>query len=351
MAEVLKGRQDAFLFFCVSFKPLMPLVNGLMNIAGGSREVALVKALVDPASFETLSGRAGVAADGLFVDLTLTLQKGHQNRLFHFLRMPAIERGSLEFVPAGAAAFVTAGLGDSAARYQAARPETGEGPAPIAALDLLREVFANIVSCSVFVLPPGERAGGDGLPIPDLGLALTVHDPAKSQALWTQILGIASLATGGGALEGTSRQVAGTAVRSFAFPRQVTVHTASVGSTLVLASSETAMARALEARQSGRSIGTDAAFSHGLARVGEHTTLALFCHPGRCAQVAKLYMDADDIAEAQPIIDAMTETVGSIVVSHSGDTFHWSGRVTGLPNVGPVLAGMLAAQETRELAP
>ena len=129
------------------------------------------------------------------------------------------------------------------------------------ALDFGRELFANLTSFAFFALVPEEAGAAARTPIPDIGAVLTVNDPSKSELLWTQMLGLASLATGGGAIEGVAVEMAGSSVRTFQLPEGIRVYLAISGHDVVIASSESAMKRSLRAKQSGESVLDDAAFA------------------------------------------------------------------------------------------
>ena len=102
LAPVIQHGDDSLLFFCVNFKPMMPLINAGMAAAGTqSRELAMAQALLDLNSLRTLVGRMGVSDEGLYLDVGLQLAEGHHNLLFDFMRMPPVGRETLQRVPAG----------------------------------------------------------------------------------------------------------------------------------------------------------------------------------------------------------------------------------------------------------
>ena len=347
LANALKGRDDSLLYFCAYAKPIMPMINSLMTGAGTqNQEVAIAQAVLDLNSLQTFVGRLGVGEDGLVFDLQLRLDEGHHNLVYNLLRTPPIHRDTLRCVPGGAAGFLVGALNEAPSRFMSP-PDTPEGQPPVVtALDFGREIFANIIGFAVYALvPDGEPVPG-APPIPDIAAAITVNDPAKSQALWMQILGIASLASGAGVTEGASAKIEGVTVRDFRFPDGIAVYFATEGNDVLIASTKSAMAQSIQAKRSGRSVLDDPAFAKSLTRLGADTTKALFVHPGRCAQIAKRFMGPAEIAEMKPVVAAMTDTVVSAVVDHSQGLFRVSAMVTGIPDVG-VLVGMKLAEEER----
>ena len=310
LATAMRHRDDSLLFFCVNFKPMMPLINMALAAAGTqSQEVAMAQALLDPKSLRTLAGRVGVSDEGIHVDMTLELDEAHRNLAFHFLRFPPVSRETLKRVPAGAAMFFVAGLNEAGVLTRSTAATPGE-PQPITMFDIGRELFANIVSVAVFMAPVDEVIMVDGDPIPPVAAVFTVNDPAKSMALWTQLLGIGSLASGAGTLDGMQSDIDGFEARRFVFPDDISVYIANVGDDIVISPSKESISRSLATRRSGESILSDPAFAASLKRLGPDATFALFAHVGRCGEMAKGFADDDDIEEMEPIIGLMSEDCG-----------------------------------------
>ena len=351
LKEVLRDRDDSMLFFCVNAKPVLPLLK--MALAAGasqSKEAALALALLDPDSLRTLSGRAGVGDDGLFLEIALRLEKGHRNLVYNLLRMPAIDAETLRSVPQGAAAFFALALNESGSRYNASGSTGSDEPAIVTGLDFFREVFANIVGISVYALPPSGEPTRGGPPIPNVGVAISVHDATKSAALWSQILGIASMATGHGALEGDPVQIAGTQVRSFALPEGITIYFVTQDNDLLISPSRDVIARSLKARRAGSSIMKDPAFASSIDRIGPDSTIAMFVHAGRCAELAKAFMSPQEVAEMEPFTAVLGETVASLVVDHSGQKLQLSARLTGIPEIGGLISDVIASERQKHEA-
>jgi hypothetical protein len=351
LSEVMGQRDESLLFFCVNFKPMMPLINAAMAAAGTqSQEAAIAQALLDLNSLRTLVGRMGVSDAGLYLDVTLRLDEGHRNLAFHFLRMPAINRATLERVPAGAAVFFAAALNEAGVYQPSGQSATTEPP-PVTMLDIGREVFANMVSVAVFAVPTDEPVAAEGPPIPPVAAVITVNDPVKSQALWNQVLGVASLASGAGTLEGMSVEIEGVEAQRYVFPEGVSVYLASDGDEVFISPSKAAIGRSLATRRGGESILRDPAFAKSLAALGPDATFALFAHPGRCAELAKPFMCPEEVQEIEPVVGMLTDTVVSLVMEHSNNMFRFSTMVTGLPDVGPFVSKMIAAEHQRAEAP
>ncbi|MCH8149287.1 MAG: hypothetical protein IH987_15100 [Planctomycetes bacterium] len=349
MADVLKDRGSSLLFFCLNAKPIMPMINGMLaGAAQKNPEIAMARALLDPQSLRSLSGQFGVDADGIFLDLNLRLAKGHQNLVFNFLRMPAINRETLKSIPEGAAGFVVASLNEASSRFSA--NAAGDEAPIVTAMDIGRELFGNITGVALFALPPeGEKAAG-GPPIPDAAAVLTVNDPSKTRALWTQILGIASLASGAGVVQGTTEQIEGVTAYRYSLPENITLYFATNGNDALIATSRSALSRSIAAKRSGRSVLTDAAFADRLSKMGPATVKAVLVHPGRCALIAKQFMSPDEVAEMEPFVAMMTDTMFGLFVEHSEGSLRFSAHLSGLPDIGPLIAAKFEQEEARHRA-
>lgn len=345
VADALANRDDALVFFCVNFKPLMPLIKAGMALAGGqSREIAMAQAVLDIESLRTIVGRAGVSDDGLQFEFGLTLAEGHHNLAFNLFRMPGIDKKTLARIPGGSAAFFAAALNEPGSSYKAA--EHDDGPPQVSLMDFGREVFANIVGVSAFVLAEESDTVIDGEQVPPAALVLTVNDVEKSKALWTQMLGIASLAAGGGgSIEGSTREIAGVDVHRYALPEGISIYFAAADDTIVISPSKTAIERSLETLDGGRSVLDDKAFADGLERVNSNSTIAAVVHAGRCLEMARPMMDEGDLRDVAPYADLIADTVVSFVMTHSDNTFRVAGTLSGIPDIGPLVREQIAAMK------
>ncbi|MCH7871749.1 MAG: hypothetical protein IID33_08610 [Planctomycetes bacterium] len=341
LAGALRGRDDSLIYFCVNAKPIMPLLKAAMAAGGTqSKELAMAQALLDLNSLRSLTGRAGVSDDGLFLDVSLNLDEGHSNLIYNFLRLPPIRRDTLKSIPAGAAWFIAGALNEAPSRFSSDGGESHQKPI-VTALDIGREIFANIVSFGVFALPPEGSSPSRGVPIPDIAAVLTVNDTVKSEALWTQILGIASMASCGGPMEGTIDEVEGVEVRGFQMPENITVYFGTVGHDVIISPSKSAISRAIAAKRGGKTILDDKVFASSLKRFGPATTMLLSAHPGRCAQIAKIFMGGNEIPEMEQAIALLTDTVATLTLSHSGESLRFSGTVTGIPDVSDLVTQLV----------
>ena len=342
IAEALQSREDSAMFFCVNAKPIMPMITAF---AGASRELAMANAIVDFNSLKWIAGRAGVGEHGMFFDLGIRLDQGQHNLAYNVMRTPPITRETLGCIPQGVAGFIAAALGDVPRGGHQIPAGAGDATPVIIGLDFGREIFANIVDFVIYALPPAGHAGSLTGPAPDVAMVIRVNDPAKSQALWTQMLGIGSMAAGAPTTDGKVESVSGADVRTYKFPAGVAIYFATVKDKIVVAATRHAMERTLETAGGGASILADATFAPSLARINEHTSKAVFVHPGRCFEIAKRYMGTGEIKEAEPIVAMLSDMVTSLLTDESEELFHLSASMTGLPDVGDFVAQMMQREE------
>lgn len=342
VADTIKNRGDSLLYFCANVQALMPMIEQMAAHEAGAKEMAIIKAVLDPENIKTISGSVGVSDDGLFVNLGVNLAKGHRNLVYNFLRLPPIDEATLKRIPQGAAAFFAVAMNESESRYSPTGGADSDEEVIVTGLDIFRELFANVIGVAVYVLPPdGDSTGG---PIPDVAAVVTVHDPSKSKALWTQFLGLGAMAAGTGVPEGKTAQIAGTEVTRFDFPEGITVYFAAIGNDVLISPSRSAIARSIAAKRRGRSILDDKGFGKAIERIGPNSTIAAFVHPARCLEIAKQHMSARELAEIEPFVGRLTDTVASFVVDHSSQSFRLSAMVTGLPEIGDLVSQLIAAE-------
>lgn len=347
MSETDSG--DTLMRFFVNTKVVMPVVTGMLSMSGEApQEFAMAQALLDLNSLQSISGRLDVGAGGLGLQFDLRLDKGHHNLVYNLLRSPAINKETLKCVPDGVAAFTIGSFNEAVSRYGSAGSGDGKTAPIVTLLDFGREIFANITSYAIFVMPPDGAAGPKGLPIPDGGLVFTVNDPAKSEALWTQMLGLAMMATGASGMEGGKQEIDGVAVRTYLFTNGPTVHFATAGNDVVITTNAPTMQRVLSAKRQGKSVMADKAFEAMLSQVTDASTDGVFVHAGRCAEIGRPFMSVDDRKEMEPVLKALSNTTAAFTLDHSDELFRMALRIRGVPNVREIVTAKLMEEQRRE---
>lgn len=346
LSNVLKDRGDSLLLAFANFKPMMPLIQtGLAAAASQERELATIAALFDPRSLQTLVAKVGIAKDGPFLDLTLSLAEDHRNLIFDFMNLPAADARTLKLVPNGTAAFAALALNEPDGSV---RPIHGSSEPTrnrrVSALDIGREFFHNVLGICAFVLPTSSKIAGMREPIPDFAIVMTSRDPARSEALWERVFGIAGFASGAASnIDGATVEISGTKARRFALPEGLAVYLAVQGDAVVLSPSQNAIARALAAQAGGSSVLSDAGFSAAAQAMTPDTSLAVFAHAGRCLDLVRTIMPPNDreSAELARFGELLKSTVGSVILEQSDNRLGIVAKAKGLPNVSALVTQMI----------
>jgi len=343
LADELSGRNSTLLYFLVNPEPVRPLLR-LALAAGGaqSHEAALAQALLDIDSLQAITGRFDLGPNGVALHLSVRLAEDHRNLLYNLTRLPPVERETFRSVPSGVAALAGFALNEAGASPAARNAKTHV----VTALDFGREIFANMRTVSLFVLPPESGTTPGPNAIPDVAATIAVNDVAHSRALWSQVLGLTSLASGSGPLEGTICDIQGTSARAFKI-EDVTIYLASTDNGLIVSPSRSAVARSISAMRNGSSVLDDDVFAKALRRVGKDTTLLALAAPARCLRVAAPYMSERERKEARPLMQMLEHTIVSFVLTQSHREWRLSAELSGVPDVGELL-NHLAARATRE---
>ncbi len=335
LSKSLARRGDGLIYFGLNFQRLLPLVQPLIAMAAQREpELAMVLATCDLQSLESVSGNIGVGDEGLTIDVDLELKDGHRNLVYNFFRMPAIDDETLRCVPHGVAGFITGSLNE---RRPAAAGSEAAAASTVSFMDIGRELFGNVVGVAAYATKTeGELIGGEALP--GMALVFTVNDPQKSEALWTQFLGIAAAANSGAAnLDGVPVEFNGVAARRFDLPEGISMYLARSGRTFILSPSQQAIGQSVAALRGGQSVLSDAAFRAGLDDLGDGATFAAFVHPRRCLEIARPHMSDRERRELDPFLGMLESTVASLKVIHSNEILRFSGLLSGIPRVGPLL--------------
>jgi hypothetical protein len=338
LQAMAQQRDNALLFAFVDAKQGLLAAQKIAQHEPDAQEVlGIAYGMLDLAHMQSLALSLGSSPEGLFGDFRMTLDEGHANFIYNLIRTPPMTGRSLKGVPAGAAAVVGLGINPAS---NAADAELAMQKADklryVTGLDLGRELFANIEEISFFIVP-GERHTG-GLEIPDLGLVIAAADPVKSQQLWDYLLTTPSKIMGQEFAEPSSKRIAGTDVRLYPIPDGPTIHIAQVDHSLLVAPTETALVASIEAFRSGESILSDPGVKAATSQITEDTSLVVFAHAGRCAQVGAQFCPLDELPMVQAAAAILETTMVTMVADESPTKLRLAGQVTGLPKVKDLIS-------------
>lgn len=340
LARALAARADGPLFACVQGAALRPLIAAQLANVGTAGPLAA--AALDVEHFEGAAVRLALSEQGLGLDGELFFANDHRSLAFNLLRTAPLDPRTLELVPRGAAAFLATALNE---RGPALAPlhANSDGVAAVSALDLPRELFANLCGLALYVLP------GSG-PLPEAALALSSNDPERTAAVLGLGLGLVNqLATGRG-LEGQEEELAGVPATLYRLPPGLPLYVARAEHQLLVSPSAELIERALAGQEKGQSILRDEAFASELGRLERDTTFAFSAHLGRLAEVARPYVGDGPRAELERLAPLVAETVVGLRASHGDARLAFSLSVTHLPLVDALVSELLMARRLAEVA-
>ncbi|MEX2186880.1 MAG: hypothetical protein WD875_08810 [Pirellulales bacterium] len=330
-AKLADDRKNALAFCYVAGDQIAPL----MIARGAFTEAMIARSVLDLDHLESLVAVAGTTQDGVAVKAKAVMAEGHRNLAYALIRTAPASRRTLASVPSGAAVVGILGLNPAseaaAEKTPAARAAEGE-PRYVTAMDLGREVFANIEEVSVFVMP---SANADArVPIPEVGLVFGVKDAGQSQALWDQLLALPSMF--GAPLTSAPADVTieGAAGRQFRFPFIPPIVLVAQKDRTFLAGTQGAVAASLRVAAGKQdSLAKDPQLQSLVDSLPAHTSKGAVVHVGRAmrliAPVAGRGMPPE-MAAASSAFDNLTL---SLVTDEQPTEFAIRAEVKGMPNV------------------
>jgi len=343
LADVLASGRGGLLSFCLNAEPLRPMLQGMLaQGAGQDPQAALMLSFLDVQSLRSVSGRFDVDSEGVSVELALELAQGHHNLAFNLLRLPEVERKTLERIPSGAAFFVALGLNPKGDVAPLAHDATGQ---PIVSfMDFGRELFGNLRDVTVYGMPAQGGAAG---PLPDVAVRLGVNDVERSQALWAFALGTAGAASGGSTAP-AALTIAGRPVARYSLGGMPFFVAAGTDG-LILSPSQSTLERALAAEKPAHSVLDDPLFAADAQRILAGHTLVAMASPGRCLSFASGMMGPGEAQGMAPYADLLKDTVVTFGLEHTDTRLALRGRVSSLPDVSGLVGEALQGHHGGEV--
>ncbi len=307
------------------------------------RDGAMVRALLDLDHFESLVVTLTTTDTTIRARAQLNLTSGHHNMLYALIRTAPITKRSLERVPKGAAGVLVVGL-NPAGGPAASAPE-GQKPPSITAMDIGREFFNNIEELALFALPPAGEATGPQK-FPELGLIVAVKDPAKSEALWNQILTIASLFGARAASPPAEVTIEGRSGHVYQFDNLPPIAVVRADRELIVGT-QAAVAASLQASANQGSIVHDTAMAPLIARLTPDTSKALLLDVGRAVEIVAALSPARQAKELQVAAGLTRDMKVTVMTEEKPDQLTITAELMGLPRfraIWSVLGGALGKQ-------
>jgi hypothetical protein len=279
----------------------------------------------------------------------MVMAVGHRNLAYALIRTAPTSRRTLASVPAGAAAVGILGLNpaDAAPVAPAAKPSE---PRYVSAMDLGREVFANIEEVSIFVMPspnPDARS-----PIPEVGLVFGVKDPEQSQALWDQLLALPSMFGLPLTSPPSDVTVEGQAGRQFRFPYIPPVVLVAQKDRTFIAGTQGAVAAALRVaagKQDG--IAKDTQLKPLIDALPEHTSKGAVIHVGRTLRLIAPIAGPDMPQELGLTASVVDNLSLSFVTDEQPTEFAVRAEAKGLPDITKIVKMMADLEHAHRYRP
>ena len=338
--QQLKGRRaDAVLFAYLDGRKVVDQVYSAERLRDDAR---IARVLLDLDHIESLTACMGVTDAGLRAELQLNLAEGHRNLPYALIRTAPLSRRSLECVPAGAAGVALIGLNPPDHHAAQADVQTR----PLSAMDIGREVFANIDEISLFTLP-GTAGAIDRQPVPDVGLIISSQDPARSAALWTQLLTLPA-AVAAPQVQGPVEVTVGNHhAQEFRFadaPAIVLVRMPECG---VILGTQGAVTAAVSACEKGSTITADAEFEPLLQSLTQTSSKALLVDVSRALEMAISLGDGRDGDELQTARALLDELRLSLITDEAPTSFTLRIEAAGLPDVPDIFRALTERHHER----
>jgi hypothetical protein len=287
-------------------------------------EERIANVLLDLEHLRSISAVARTTSEGLELQARMELLDGHHNLAYGLIRTAPFSRDSLAHVPRGVAAVAVLGLNPPVEARTAA---AAESPTPVlSAMDIGRELFANLREVAVFVGP------GEAGKIPEFGLVLVAQDPAKSRALWKQLLALpALLAPGAGGLEDLT--IEGHAATGFQFPDTPPVVLVEGREKTILIGTRGAVTAAIKTTDEQDAVSRDEAFKGMLGQLTPNSSKAVMIHVGRLAAMGAKLAHGHDARHLMLISSVLGDLSAIAVTDEQPTALTVRARFTGLPDL------------------
>jgi hypothetical protein len=319
-------------------------INGsrALEIAGPhlrGQEAMMARMFLDLEHLESVCASFGVSDNGIQARAKVVLADGHRNLAYGMVRTAPLTRRSLSHVPAGAAAVAVLGLNPAAPSTE----QTGSQPPGLTAMDIGREVFANVEEISLFLLP--AESGESPRPIPDFGVIAAVKDPAKSEALWDQLLSLAAMFGPRVAQPPREIEVEGRKGKEYQFQGAPPIVVVRVGDRAMAAGTKGAVSAAVRA-EGPYAITGDPQFKQLLAGLKPESSKAVLVHAGRAVGIAASAMPRER-NEVRQIAALLADLRLMVVTNEQPNELSIQASAAGLPNVNAIVQAAVAAHQPR----
>ena len=332
-----EAQSDPAVFAFVEPSRLMPILSA----AAPPQELAIARLVLDIDHTNYASLAIGSTSSGLQTQFQVDFDENHNSLGYGLIRTVPLSRKALSHVPSGCVGVV--GMGLNPKMLMAAEMAGGKH---LTALDIGRELFANIEELGLFVMPTSRGE------VPDFGLIIAASDINKSEKLWETIL---SLPTQMGMEDGPKSdviEVAGIKARVYDFrvdPNFPPIVIARLNDDSLIAGTQSAVETAIVSSKNGQTLANDPKAKALWSSTTEHTAKAIFVHAGRALKMAANMEGGRDAMEMRAVSQVINDLTVTLVLNEAPTRFSANMNLNGLPlfeDVVKTVAGMKQGQRS-----
>lgn len=308
-------------------------------------EMAIARMVLDLDSMEHISAGLMATNKGIRTRVGVQYAEDHNSFGYGLIRTIPLTKKALKHIPSGSTAVI--GLGLNPKMLLAAQ---ATGNRHFSALDIGRELFANIEEVGVYVMPSmAIRAEG----IPDVGIIIASSDIEKSDSLWNQLLSLPSKLKAPESPQVETVSINGTKAQQYTFPGNEIppIVIARIGEEAMVAGTRVAVEAALSAHNSQATLVNDPRAAAFWNTKSEFTSKAAFMNVSRAIELAQMNGGDEEMRMVAKVLEEMAFT---LVVNEEPAKFEVQADLVGLPNFEQVIkaaAKMQGSVRTRARPP
>lgn len=324
--------KDAAVFAYVNPEQMMTRFGHMMR-----GEMSIVRVALDLDHLQHITSSVKATDNGLQTRFSVQYSEDHNSFGYGLIRTTPLSKKALSKIPSDAAVVVGMGLNPQMAL--AAQTTVGKH---ISALDIGRELFANIEEIGLFVLPSTIQGSRQ---FPNVGAVFTANDLEKSNRLWNEMLSLPAKMKIEGGPRAKTIDINGVAAREYTFnePGAPELVIAQLGDEAMVAGTRMAVEAVIAANRSGTTLANDKSASAFWEASTESTAKALFVKVGPALQLAASMSGGNDASEMMMFKSAVDNLSIIATMDESHTNFDVTTSVVDLPkfeNIIKTLANM-----------
>jgi len=336
-----KTRQDNFLTFWANVDETYAGV--LKQFASGQipDQILWANAIVDFNSIDDLIASYAIGESGLTYRSDVSFKDGHHCLAYDMFRTPNLSKAALEAVPSDAIAIVSMAL----AQADGAQAKmVGEKIQKVTGLDIGREIFANVEQIILFAIPSDKTIISDVPFLPNIGLAVTSHNPQQTRQIITTLLGTANLM-----MTGEQQAIRADASSNgyqigIVGGQKLYCYMSQVNKTTVLSLNKDITDSCIAAIKQGKSVCNEGQLKDSISKLSPATSKLVLVNAGGAIRVATPaiigHLDNSNREKMQQALEQLAKSCSQTIVEFRTDeqlnNFTEYKTITGLPPLNEV---------------